>query len=597
MSKRSQRGPLKTKRKLAPMGVTNRATENKKGLDEQSGKTDMQHAAVTVNLISRKRTNSDDEDMEDICEDLEGEEREAAGENDDENDEHDHSDVETYDFFTESSSEISDEPILLPNVLIPCIKCGDVINICRLPCHRNLHSALQTLKYAQDQRPKNINALVRRRKLLIKQQQDASSNNRQDPFGDKHLHKLNTAFEVLRIELQGNMDLRYLVDRNIEEIKLTGAGFDLSCSSAAGVCEEANKRWKNMEDVHAYQDNFLKNIDSAFFAIYDGYSGKHTAEKCSHHLHVFLKQELDTIITHKQARPTKREVTTAFRSSFSKTERLLLTSEEERSQSRWSGCSAVTCVLTDDTCFIADAGNVGAMLVRDNDIVKVLTHKHDLYNKKERDRVKKSSGVIVKTEKCALINGALGVTRGIGSIGDMALKKCVINEPGVKSVPLDPSDQLLILAKTNTQQERSELGQTCRASSGFFCATNEGNDSTNSDNESTYSNDITCPDNDVLDDVTAQYLRHHRFSLPDDKTLQILKDTEEKELTRPEKARLLAKCLAERLVKSALYAESLDNITVFVVLLPGFSLINWQMVTPGILEALNEFVEEDDVYN
>lgn len=434
-----------------------------------------------------------------------------------------------------------------------------------------------------------------------------------------------------------------------------------------------------MEDVHTYQDNFLKNINSAFFAIYDGYSGKHTAEKCSRHLHVFLKEELDSIITHKQLRPTKREMAAAFRSSFSKTERLLLTSEEERSQSRWSGCSAVTCVLTDDTCLIADAGNVGAILVRDNDIVKVLTHKHDLYNKKERDRVKKSSGVIVKTEKCALINGALGVTRGIGSIGDIALKKCVINEPGVKSVPLDPSDQLLILAsggfwkmfsfeetthlvngffgqirkevkqqiitgkkvarttseiKTETRIDEeyntdlfSKIAGPANDFSGpsdffnktegklthsnsevnlhqlaahhldIFCAATEEKDSEDTDSESTYSNDITCPDNDVLDDVTVQYLRHHRFSLPDDKTLQFLKDTEEKELTRPEKARLLAKCLAERLVKSALYAESIDNITVFVVLLPGFSLINWQMVTPDILEALNEFVEEEDVYN
>lgn len=217
MSKRSQRGALKTKRQSVPMGVNDRATENKKGLDEVATKTEMQHAAVTVNLISRKRVNSDVEEMEDIGEDLEGEEREAAREDQDENEDQDHSDAETLDFLTESSSEFSYEPILLPNILIPCVKCNDVINICRLPCHRNLHSALQTLKYAQDQRPKNINALVRRRKLLIKQQQDASSqSSRQDPFGDKHLHKLNTAFEVLRIELQGYTDLRYLSDRNIE---------------------------------------------------------------------------------------------------------------------------------------------------------------------------------------------------------------------------------------------------------------------------------------------------------------------------------------------------------------------------------------------
>ena len=464
----------------------------------------------------------------------------------------------------------------------------------------------------------------------------------------------------------------------IADIKLTGEGFDLSCTTAVGICEEANKRWKNMEDVHTFQDNFLNNVNSAFFAIYDGYSGKHTAEKCSQHLHVFLKEELDSIMTQKQARPTKKEVTSAFRSSFSKTERMLVASEEERSQSRWSGCSAVTCVLTNDTCFIADAGNVGAMLLRDNDIVKVLTHKHDLYNKKERERVKKSSGVIVKTEKCALINGALGVTRGIGSIGDMALKKCVINEPGIKIAPLDPSDQLLILAsggfwkmfsyeetthlvngffgqmrkeakqqiiigkkmKRTTSETKTELridaeyntefySKTAHPANDFsgssdsfnksegklthskseenlntlaayhrdiFCAATNENDSMNTDNEFTYTNDMTCPDNDVKYDVTVQYLRHHRFSLPDNTTLQLLKGTEEAELTRPEKARLLAKCLAERLVKSALYAESMDNITVFVILLPGFSMINWQMVTPGILEALNGFVDDNDVY-
>lgn len=125
----------------------------------------------------------------------------------------------------------------------------------------------------------------------------------------------------------------------------------------------------------------------------------------------------------------------------------------------------------------------------------------------------------------------------------------------------------------------------------IFCATTEENNSMTTDNELT-DND----DNDVKYDVTVRYLRHHRFSLPDNTTLQLLKGTGEEELTRPEKARLLAKCLAERLVKSALYAESMDNITVFVVLLPGFSMINWQMVTPDILLALNKFVDDDEIY-
>ena len=213
-----QRKALKTRTKSRTRGVTNREPEKRKGLDT-GGESKMQHAAVTVNLISSKLANSDEE-MELIGEDIEGEEREAAGGEDDGDDDQEHSDVETLDFLTESSSEISDEAILLPNILIPCTKCGDVVNICRLPGHRNLHSALQALKYAHDQRPKNLNALVRRRKILIKQQQDASSRNIQDPFGDKHLHKLNTAFEVLRIELQGDREVRSLGDENVQGLFL-----------------------------------------------------------------------------------------------------------------------------------------------------------------------------------------------------------------------------------------------------------------------------------------------------------------------------------------------------------------------------------------
>ena len=224
----SQRRALKTKRPSVSRGVNNTEPENKKGL-EPGGESDMQHAAITVNLISSKRVNSDEE-MEDIGEDIEGEQREA--ERGEEKDEQEHSDVETLDFLTESSSGVSEEPILLPKILIPCSKCGDVINICRLPGHRNLHSALQVLKYSQDQRPKNLNALVRRRKILIKQQQDASSRNIQDPFGDKHLHKLNTAFEVLRSELQGNMEVRTLGDQNIEGLSGISVYFILTLSGS-----------------------------------------------------------------------------------------------------------------------------------------------------------------------------------------------------------------------------------------------------------------------------------------------------------------------------------------------------------------------------
>ncbi|XP_068688095.1 protein phosphatase 2C-like domain-containing protein 1 [Montipora foliosa] len=674
----SQRKASKTKRKFPTRGVRNVVSEKRKGLEPREP-SDMEHAAVTVNLISEKRTSSDEE-ME-FGEHIEGEEGDAEGYEENDDDDDGQSDVGTSDLLTETSSVITEEQILLPNIVIPCSKCGEVINICRLQGHRNLHSALKVFKYSHHQRPKDLNTLVRRRRTLIQQHRDqVSSSDHEQFFGYKHLHKINTAFEVLRSELNRNMGLPSLNDQNIKEIQVIGRGFDLSCTMAAGVCEEANKRWKSMEDVHVYKNEFLNHLDSSFFAIYDGYSGKNTALKCSRHLHVFLKEELDSIITHEQVKPTKNQIAAAFRNAFCKTEEnLLLTSQEERSQSRWSGCSAVTCVLSRDACLAANVGNVGALLLRDDDVAKVLTHKHDLYNKKERNRVKNSSGIIVKTERCALVNGALGVTRGLGSIGDTALKKCVINEPDVKNVRIESSDQLIIVASggfwkvfsfeetvhlvngfigqirrdvkrqimRGTKQNRRKAFEeeqkdlTDRSSglkfdlkvvgeaddtsnfgvtTGYFAANktelrrwksesevsfdkfspfhkkanNELVTKTQDDVETEHVDETTnSRNNDVIDGVSIEYLRCRRSSLPDDKTLRSMKDSGGRELTKEERARLLAKSLSERLVKCALYAESMDNITVFVALLPGFSMINWQMVTADILEALDAQFAED----
>lgn len=51
-----------------------------------------------------------------------------------------------------------------------------------------------------------------------------------------------------------------------------------------------------MEDVYVFQDNFFNNVNSVFFVIYDGYSGKYMVEKCSWYFYVFLKEEFDFIM-------------------------------------------------------------------------------------------------------------------------------------------------------------------------------------------------------------------------------------------------------------------------------------------------------------
>ena len=62
---------------------------------------------------------------------------------------------------------------------------------------------------------------------------------------------------------------------------------------------------------------------------------------------------------------------------------------------------------------------------------------------------------------------ALSVTRGIGNIGDMALKRCIINEPDVRTISLDPTDQLLVLASSGFWKMFS-YEETIHLVNGFF---------------------------------------------------------------------------------------------------------------------------------
>ena len=401
-----------------------------------------------------------------------------------------------------------------------------------------------------------------------------------------------------------------------------------------------------MEDAHAYYDNFLEGTQSSFLGIYDGYCGRTTARQCAECLHVFLKEELDDVRREKNNELSRNDVGSAFKRAYAETEKTLITrGEEERSPNRWSGCSAVTCILTPTTCYLANLGNVGAMLLRSNDVVRVLTRSHDLYDKRERDRVRKTSAVIVKTDKCALVNGALRVTRGIGNIGDGALRSCVINEPRVKSARLEETDQLIVLASSGLwrtfsyeevvyliegffQQIRVEVkkyivskrdsasavgkksmaahaAQRRRHSSALTVLSAQGDRDREDQLVSSISliedrlewsrNDTTgtSPHSNVSSyfepagNATVRQSKRRR-SLPNPQQLQQYLQTSALPQLKPikEKAGLLAKSISERLVRSAVLAGSKDNITVFVVLLPGFCRVDLGTLVPSALVGL-----------
>lgn len=188
-----------------------------------------------------------------------------------------------------------------------------------------------------------------------------------------------------------------------------------------------------------HMDKFLKGR-GLFIAIYQGYNGCYVADLCARVLHKEVKSRLQ----HDGCGVEK--VKAAFDKAYQKIDEIQLYGGGETPFKRWSGCSAVTCLVIGETLYVANAGSVKGFILRGNHTLRCITSSHDLYNRKERLRVRKNGGLVLRTEKCALVNGVLDTTRGLGNQGDRRLKVCVINKPRFRAVNLQSSDKLLVLA-------------------------------------------------------------------------------------------------------------------------------------------------------
>jgi serine/threonine protein phosphatase PrpC len=189
-------------------------------------------------------------------------------------------------------------------------------------------------------------------------------------------------------------------------------------------------------------DHFLDN-GGLFFGLYQGYNGTYVANLCARELHKDIKDHLQYF---SDIGVNSEMIKTAFQEAYMKIDRLQLIGEGEHYWRRWSGCSAVTCLIINEILYVANEGNVKGFLIRENNTIRAITSSHDLYNRKERLRVRRNCGVIVKTERSALVNGILDTTRGLGNQGDWRLKLCVINKPKFRVVNLRLTDKLIVLA-------------------------------------------------------------------------------------------------------------------------------------------------------
>lgn len=507
-------------------------------------------------------------------------------------------------------------PSVKPEISIVCMKCEEEIKVRRLKEHQEFHNALEMFQFTMDRKPSTVKQLIRRRRAILRRLNDTASS--ENPVSMKKLQKLNLAYEAIKANIEGtNTTLRNVDEFFLDQRTIHGQGKSLSCALAFGVCQHANSRWKtSMEDRYAFKDFFCNDPQSGFFAIYDGYSGSMAAEKCARYLSELLEIKVERIYqTSMKHENINEEISVAFNEAFEEMDRILLYGVEEQSRNRWSGCSALTCLLRGNNLYVANAGNIRAVLCRGDGSIERLSDNHSPWDKKERHRVRKAKGDVSKSDKTALVNGVVKSTRGLGNHGDPNLKTSVIRTPFVNCLALEDSDQFLILASNGVWEVFSEeevillledilpeidVKAIVRRMYDRASALEEGLPVPKWDEIPRRSKGIATPEGNKVSVAERSIEEISRMDIANKDTYSGNEEGHSRESTtkmdenkpigespvllqppapllrlrgtmlqRNEKACALAKALSERLVEGSILAGSRDNITVAVVLLNG----------------------------
>ena len=121
--------------------------------------------------------------------------------------------------------------------------------------------------------------------------------------------------------------------------------------------------------------------------------------------------------------------------------------EEERWQGPSAGCTAVCALIRNGELHVANAGDSRCVLSRAGEAV-ALTQDHKPMDSGEYDRILKAGGFVADGR----VNGSLNLSRALGDLEYKQTKELpaeaqmVTAAPEVRTVPLIPADEFLILA-------------------------------------------------------------------------------------------------------------------------------------------------------
>lgn len=201
-------------------------------------------------------------------------------------------------------------------------------------------------------------------------------------------------------------------------------------------CAIKNSR-RSMEDRHVVLQDLhalfnIKDCGSAsYYAVFDGHNGLDAAVYGVSHLHQFLAES--------QYYPT--DPVLAFKDAFKKTDEQFI--HKSGKENLRSGTTAVCALLRpkESMLYIAWLGDSQAVIVKQGCPTQIVKpHKPD--REDERERIEGMGGSVLFWGTWR-VNGQLAVSR---AIGDLEYKPYVSAEPDVKAIPLDGTEDFLIVA-------------------------------------------------------------------------------------------------------------------------------------------------------
>ncbi|XP_011863242.1 PREDICTED: uncharacterized protein LOC105559506 [Vollenhovia emeryi] len=193
---------------------------------------------------------------------------------------------------------------------------------------------------------------------------------------------------------------------------------------------------RKMEDRHMilHDLNTMFNIQDDtivdYYAVFDGHGGQDAAAYCATHLHQYLVESVHY--------PTDPE--SALRDAFLTTDAQFIA--KSSTQKLNGGSTAICALLINKKLYIAWVGDSMASLVTCGN-VKQLVNPHRPTREDESERIRSLGGVIVHCMGVLRVNGFLSISR---AIGDVPYKPYISGEPEVRCVPLDGTEDFLIIA-------------------------------------------------------------------------------------------------------------------------------------------------------